>query len=95
MVELNTKHTAFLLALVGVFAATWYAWTHQGQAHNTTADAAYADNGYEPYAWWIGHGHQGARTFLYPATTMMNCHPQALQNSEGTLSVASSVVGHG
>lgn len=92
---LTTRHTALLVGLFVAGVGTWYAWTHQGETHNLAAEAAFADTSYWPYSWWVGHGHQGARFFLYPDRTLRNCHPDALASSQGTLSVASSEVGFG
>lgn len=96
MAELDMKQTGMLVAILAVGIGTWYAWTHEGKTHNLTPmDVAFADNSYSPYAWWVSHGHQGAVTYHYPETTMQNCHPEVIANSEGTLSVAMSEVGNG
>lgn len=93
--DLSTRQTALLAGLFVAGVATWYAYTHRGETHNLAAEAAYADTSYWPYTWWVGHGHQGARFFLFPDRTLRNCHPDALANSEGTLSVAQSGAGNG
>lgn len=92
---MNTRQHAYLVALAVVGIGVWYAYTHRGETHNVTMEAAYADTSYWPYSWWVGHGHHGARFFLYPDRTLRNCHPDALANAQGTLSVASSEEGFG
>lgn len=96
MAELDSKTCGFAVAVGAVAVGVWYLWSNQGKTHNLTPmDVAYAPNGYSPYAWWVGHDHMSARYFAYPESVMQNCHPDALANSEGTLSVAQSVVGNG
>lgn len=84
---------AGLLVAVGV----WYLWGNHGQLHNAenAATIAFSPIQYEQYSWWRGHGHMGPKHFCHPERMMMNTSPQTLQEAEGTLSVAQSVVGHG
>lgn len=94
--HLDGKHL-FPIGGIILAVAIWYLWGNHGQIHSAEnpATIAFAPNDYQAYSWWRGHGHQGPKHYCYPDRMMLNTAPTTLQESEGTLSVANSVVGHG